>query len=1189
MLVVIWMLLGIPLVTVQAADLTFNVNLQYRIQQGQFTAGTDQVVVRGSFSAGGVALTDPDGDKIYSGTVTGQTNDAQITYNYRITRGGVQTNESVAARKYVVQPTSAANVLSDWWNDQLPPYPYADFYVSSVKTIPGEIVRFFDSSEGGAATSWSWSMPGSTTPSSTAKNPTTTWTTPGTYTVSMTATGSGVSTTKTMRITVVSVDAQALGWWNEQVFYQIFPRSFLDTNGDGVGDLQGMINKLDYLSNELGVTALYIMPIYNAQQPWYGGYEVTNYKSVSAEFGGMAQFDAFVSAAQSRGMKVIMDMVFNHVSKSHPWYQSAGQGLGGQYDNYFLFRATNPGSAWRTNPVAHSNANFNFVWDKFTPGDIPDLNFYNASVRNTIKDVSTYWLNSRNTDGFRIDAPRYLYESGNALTDAEQQDLPATYAYWRSWRKHIKAANTRDAFSVGETWQTGNIPAMAKYVYQGFDIGFQFDIALGVEKSLNNENKNDLQYAVEQTNLYYPFLQYGVFTSNHDLAANGGAGPAAERRIKDRLTNNQDAKAKVAAAFVLTAPGVPFVYFGEEIGAGGNVSSRTPMRWNNTANAGFTTGTPWYAVGGDYPTYNVASQKADPNSIWNLYKKLIALRKAQPALRQGKYTTVSNSTSGVYTFVRTSGAETVFVVLNMSSTAQNNVALSVNLPNTVANSTYTVANLLGSSTAAPANATVSGNSISNWVPFASIPANGYYVLKLNGTVTPTAQAVPGKIEAESYSAMLNVDTEVTTDTGGGRNVDYFDTNDWVEYDVNVASAGSYNVDFRVASAVGNATLQLRNSAGTSLGSISVGNTGGWQSWTTVPMTVTLPAGIQKLRVHAVASTGCNLNWLTFTTAAGSTNRAPVANAGPDQNLGAGTTSATLTAAGSTDPDGNALTYSWTKVSGPAATFSSTTAVSPTVSGLTSGTYVLQVSVSDGALSATDQVQIVVQASSTATKYYIINRWQNTYLYDNAAQVRYAATASGTAYQWTLETVGSNTRIRNVASGNYMNIEGQTGAVQCTVVPDFYTSGQWVRETVSGTSYFRIRNVWQPGNYIHVENLNGSAQYGAVDASFYSGHWSFQPVAGARTALAAKGAAAAKTPLTLFPNPISQGRLTVLLPSRAATAQLRLLDSQGRTVLDRAAAVAGGQTSLDVTGLAKGLYLLQATTDGTTHTGRVVVE
>lgn len=387
-----------------------------------------------------------------------------------------------------------------------------------------------------------------------------------------------------------------------------------------------------------------------------------------------------------------------------------------------MWRSDNPGSNWRTNSIAHSNPVFNNYWGKFGV-KTPDLNFNEVSVRNTVKDISSYWL-GRGVDGFRLDAPMFLYETGAATTDAQQQNLPATYAYWRDWRSHVKATNP-NAFSVGETWLLGDVPSAAKYVYQGFDVGFQFDIAFGIEDALNKENKLSLQTPVEQSMQYYPFLQFGIFASNHDLYARN-SGNINALRLKDRLTNNKDAKAKVAAAFVLTGPGVPFLYYGDEVGAGGGFA-RTPMQWDGTANAGFTTGTPWLAVGGDYATYNVASEQNDSASFLGLYKQLIGLRKAQPALRRGDYTTLTTSSNAVYAYARTYNNETIFVVLNTAASAQNNVAFSVAVPALTAG-TYAADNLLAGQTAG--TITVGNGGTAQWVPYATIPANGFYVLKL---------------------------------------------------------------------------------------------------------------------------------------------------------------------------------------------------------------------------------------------------------------------------------------------------------------------------------------------------------------------------------------------------------------------------------------------------------------------------
>lgn len=1414
-------LFGMDLTAAHAADITFNVNLHYRIQQGQFTAGTDAVVVFSSFSASGVALTDPDGDKIYSATVTSPAAvNAQLTYNYRYTHGGATVNETVAARKYVVQSYSSANVLDNWFNDQPPPYPYANFFASSVKTIPGEVVRFNDSSQGGAATGWNWSFPGANPASSTAQNPTTTWATPGTYTVSLTTTGSGVSTTKTMTVTVVATTADALGWWNDQVFYQVYPRSFFDTggvvdsrNGGAIGDLQGLIQKLDYLNDgnastttDLGVTALYIMPVHDATQPWFGGYEVNDYKSIIAELGAKVDFDQFVAAAHARGMKVIMDMVFNHTSLQNTWFTQGNAGASSQFSDYYVHQATAPSGNWYSNPVGHTDANFNYYY-AFFGQTTADLNFNNASVRNTIKDVSKYWLDQK-ADGFRVDAPMFLYEKNNGIGEDDQRNLPATYEYFRNWRKYLKDnANTSvqvNPFSVGETWlpNKNDVPTAAKYVYQGFDIGFQFDIAYGVQYALNNENKNALQGPVEQSMQYYPFLQFGVMLSNHDMGANGDGGNP--KRLKDRLINNQDAKAKVAAAFLLTTPGVPFVYFGDEIGAAGNAWSRAPMRWTPGANAGFTAGSsPWEPIGADYTTNNVQTQDATAGSLLKLYRNLIKVRMASTALRQGKYTTVSNASTSVYSFARTAGSETVVVLLNMAAAAQQNVALSVTLPNGVPNGTYSLTNLLDVTQPAAASVTVANGSISNWTPFATIGANAYYVLRLNTTAgpnaAPTVAAIANQtlniesgaqavgltgvsdgdyctqtLTATASSATTTVvgNPGVTTSCAAGTGtltltplavgtstiiLTLTDNGGTANGGVNTASrsftatvtdvpraptglaiaqaspasAGltwtdnstretGYKVYWSTSAtkpATPNASIAANSTSYTATGLSTQTTYNFWveaysASGSSAAITGTLALTLPNLALNktATASNTETFNGVTYSpslavdgtdnsfssrwSAAGASpananqvewikvdlgasydlsrvtvswenanadsyyimasssniapdptnaawakvnftglpnqarldnqtvaitgrylaiycyhktqqygysiyelqaygvaasgNQAPVANAGPDQSKAAGTTSATLTATGSSDPEGSPLTYAWTKVSGPAATFSSTTAVLPTVSGLTNGsTYVFQVSVSDGALAATDQVQVIVAAPPTGTTaYYLINRWKGTYLYDDNQQVKYAAAAAGTAYQWNLESFNGNQRIKNVGTGRYLNVEGQLAYVESSTIPDSYTSGQWVLEPYAG--YTRIRNVWK-GTYVNVENQTGFAQCYAVDASFYSGHWTFQPVPGGRSALASSSAAPAKAPLVIYPNPISRGTLTLLLPTRAATARLRLLDGQGHVVLDREAPVAGGQTGLDVTGLATGLYLLQATADGTTCTGKVAIE
>jgi alpha-amylase len=1155
----------------QNGDVAFNVNMAGAVAQGQFTPGTDQVSVVGSVSSGGIALTDPDGDRIYSGVASGQSTDSEISYSFRIARGGTPTNETIPARKYVVQASGPANVLDHWFNDQQSAAPYAKAFVSTTKTIPGEVVRFNDSSEGGAATSWSWSLPGASPSSSSAQNPTATYSTPGTYTATLTASnGSGSSTSRTISIKVTTVE-DALGWWNDQVFYQVYERSFLDTNGDGTGDFAGLISKLDYIK-DLGVTALYIMPVHPATNIYYGGYEVKDYKAIAAELGNQADFDKLVSEAHSRGFKVIQDMVFNHTSPEHPWFLASASGNGGKYDSYYSWRSTAPGGAWHTNPVAHSDAKYSNYYGKFGK-NTPDLNFDNFSVRNAIKDVSGFWL-GKNVDGFRLDAPMFLFEKGDRITESEQERQPASYAYWREWRDYIKSVNP-NVMSVGETWLIGKLPDAAKYVYQGMDVGFQFDIAYGLQNAFNKGDKNLLQVQIEQSMAYYPFLQFGTFVENHDLY-NLETTNYTALRLKERLTDTdaaaKDLKAKVAAAWLLTAPGVPFVYYGSEIGQTG-AYARKPMQWNSGTNAGFTTGSPWEALGPDIAKYNVQDEQADPDSFLNLYKKLIVLRKAEVSLRRGAYKSIDTGNNGVYAYMRSSGSDVIFTVLNMTNTAQNNVALSVG-GTSIPGGSYKLSNLLNASQVATP-VTVSGGNVSGWVPYASIPAGGSYILKLNnGVAGPNAAPTIDAVTTQT----LNLENGVT-----GINLSGISDGNFCSQKVSVTASSSATnvvtsaVDYASCNATG--TLNLTPlSVGTSTVTLSVkddgGTAGGGADTKTTSFTVNVtdqPKAPTGLKLSQKTPTSADLSWsdnsgretgyrvywsaggskpatpnatvganvssytatgLSTDTAytfwveavSGSTassdisgslilalpnvalkrpatasssetfngvtylpglavdgidsdfnsrwavapsasadltawikvdlgasydlsrvkvswenanadsyyimasdsdlapdpantawnkvnvtgkpnqsrtddqkvalrgrylalypyhksqafgysiyelqayglpadglplNQPPVANAGSDQSLLAGTGSVVLSSAGSSDPEGKPISYLWTKISGPAVTLSSFTSPNPTASNLTSGVYVFQLSVSDGVLSASDQVTITV--------------------------------------------------------------------------------------------------------------------------------------------------------------------------------------------------------------------------------------
>jgi hypothetical protein len=409
---------------------------------------------------------------------------------------------------------------------------------------------------------------------------------------------------------------------------------------------------------------------------------------------------------------------------------------------------------------------------------------------------------------------------------------------------------------------------------------------------------------------------------------------------------------------------------------------------------------------------------------------------------------------------------------------------------------------------------------------------------------PTTTTLPGTLQAESYSAMNGIQTETTTDTGGGLNVGWIDANDWMDYSVNVSTAGSYNVSFRVASGASGGQLQLRNSSGTALATANVAGTGGWQTWTTLTTTATLSAGAQTLRLYAVTG-GYNINYVQFATTTTPPPPTTIAIPGTLQaesysgmngiqtestsDTGGGLNvgyidgndwmdySVNVSAAGSytlgfrvasagtggqmqlRNSGGSVLATVTIPGTGGWQTW---TTVNTTAS-LSAGTQTLRLFAVSGGYNV-NYVQFSTTTTPpppTTTKYYIKNRWQNTYLYDAGDRVRYNASTSGTTYQWVLEDVGSGQReLKNVGTGEYMHVENLLGYVQCTARTAGWGSARWTTED-AGSGFVRIKNVWQSTSYIHVENLQGHAQYGAINTAWMSAQWLLEAVpAGQRAAV-----------------------------------------------------------------------------------------
>ena len=391
-------------------------------------------------------------------------------------------------------------------------------------------------------------------------------------------------------------------WWNDAVFYEIFVRSFYDSDGDGIGDFNGITQKLNYLNDgdpsttdDLGVTGLWLMPIHPSGS--YHGYDVIDYYAVNSEYGSMDDFKTMLTEAHQRGIKVIIDLVLNHTSSSNPWFLDAVANPDSPYRDWYIFSETDPGSAGAWGQDAwHQTSSGDYYFGNFDRS-MPDLNYEHPAVRAEMGKITEFWLEEVGVDGFRLDAARYLVEE-----DGWSSDTTANHEYWREFRQVYKAANP-DAMTVGEVWAAASI--ISQYL-QGdeLDLAFSFNLADAILLQTGIRSAPSLRAAIEQNLLYLPDPSDAIFLSNHDT-----------NRVMSRLGGDV-AKAKTAATILLTLPGVPFVYYGEEIGLTGvkpDEDIRTPMLWSSTSNAGFSLVDPWRPANSEYQNeVNVADQQADP-------------------------------------------------------------------------------------------------------------------------------------------------------------------------------------------------------------------------------------------------------------------------------------------------------------------------------------------------------------------------------------------------------------------------------------------------------------------------------------------------------------------------------------------------------------------------------------------------
>ena len=476
------------------------------------------------------------------------------------------------------------------------------------------------------------------------------------------------STVTASTVTKPAITASEAGmpWWNDRVFYEIFVRSFADSDGDGIGDFVGMTERLDYLNDgdptttdDLGVTGIWLMPVFDS--PSYHGYDVVDYGATQPEYGTIDELRHFVDEAHERGIAVIMDLVINHSSSQHPWFE-ASEPENSPTSDWYIWEPEAPD--WRGpwgQDVWHERDDA-FYYGIFWEG-MPDLNLRTKAVTTEMHDIGTYWLDTINVDGYRLDAARHLIEDG-----AVQEDTPETYAWLADFTEAMHGAST-DSLILGEIWTDSE--TISTYVPDSVDLAFEFGLADAFLSSMKAWGATDIAHAQNEVSDLYTTGQFGPFLTNHD-----------QDRVMSQLGGNVD-RAHVAAVWLLTSEGVPFVYYGEEVGLEGTKPDeriRTPMPWtDDSIRVGFTTGVPWEPPDLGFAEANVATQSGDADSLLSTYRDVIRYRSTSNALRFGTTTVLDTSAPELHAVLRSYGDEHVLVLLNLSGREIDDYAVDLNI------------------------------------------------------------------------------------------------------------------------------------------------------------------------------------------------------------------------------------------------------------------------------------------------------------------------------------------------------------------------------------------------------------------------------------------------------------------------------------------------------------------------------
>lgn len=515
---------------------------------------------------------------------------------------------------------------------------------------------------------------------------------------------------------VASAQRPLPAWTRGAVCYEIFVRSFFDSDGDGIGDFNGMTQKLDYINDgnpdtqrDLGARCVWLMPI--MPSPSYHGYDATDYYRVNPQYGTNDDFKRFVAEAHKRGVRVLIDMVLNHASNEHPFFKEALLNPESPYRAWWRFAPTVQGQgpwgnvAWHKNPYRDE-----YYYGVFWHG-MPDLNYAHPPVREEARKVASFWLREMGVDGFRLDAIPYLVEEGGRLAGT-----PATHAFFREYAAHVRNV-APESFTVGEVWDS--VGAMLPYYPDQLDGHFAFELSNAIVNAVRNGHAKDLFAGYLRLQSAFPPERWSPFLRNHD-----------QTRTATEFRGNV-ARQKLAATLLLTLPGLPFVYYGEEIGMTGDKPDprlRTPMHWTIGRAAGFTTGQPWEPLQPDSNTVTVAAQDGDGNSLLNRFRRLIHLRGAKPALATGALVPVQTTDTAVAAYIRTDGERPVLVVANLGDTPRTGVRIST-AASGLRPGRYEGTDLLREASGSRV-AVARDGSISAFVPVATLAPLAAYVFEL---------------------------------------------------------------------------------------------------------------------------------------------------------------------------------------------------------------------------------------------------------------------------------------------------------------------------------------------------------------------------------------------------------------------------------------------------------------------------